>query len=130
MCSTGKQGKLYGSTHLFGTKTQLEKLSNIGDPLTKANQLIDWEIFRKPIKDAIQKDLTNGERPPYAILMYKITMLQQWYGLADMQIEYQINDRLSFMRFLGLEIGDKVPDGNTIWGFKEALKTNNADKKL
>ena len=62
--------------------------------------------------------------------MYKITMLQQWYGLADMQIEYQINDRLSFMRFLGLEIGDKVPDGNTIWGFKEALKTNNADKKL
>ena len=47
-----------------------------------------------------------------------------------MQIEYQINDRLSFMRFLGLEIGDKVPDGNTIWDFKEALKTNNVDKNL
>jgi len=120
-----------GQLHLFGAKTQLEILTKLGDPLTKANQLIDWEIFRKPIEDAIRKDLTKGGRPPYdAILMYKITMLQQWYDLADMQVEYQINDRLSFMRFLGLEIGDKVPDGNTIWDFKEALKTNNIDRKL
>ena len=44
--------------------------------------------------------------------------------------QYQINDRLSFMRFLGLEMGDKVPDGNTIWDFKEALKENQVDKKL
>jgi len=120
-----------GQLHLFGTKTQLEKLSKLGDPLTKANQLIDWEIFRKPIEDAIRKDPSKGGRPPYdVILMYKTVMLQQWYGLSDMQVEYQINDRLSFMRFLGLEIGDKVPDGNTLWDFKEALKTNNVDRKL
>ena len=131
MCSTGKQGNCMGQLHLFGTKTQLEILTKLGDPLTKANQLIDWEIFRKPVEDAIRKDLTKGGRPPYdVILMCKITMLQQWYGLADMQIEYQINDRLSFMRFLGLEIGDKVPGGNTIWDFKEALKTNNVDRQL
>jgi len=120
-----------GQLHLFGAKTQLEILTKLGDPLTKANQLIDWEIFRKPIEDAIRKDLTKGGRPPYdVILMYKTVMLQQWYGLADMQVKYQINDRLSFMRFLDLEIGDKVPDGNTIWDFKEALKTNNLDKTL
>jgi len=62
--------------------------------------------------------------------MFKITILQQWYGLADMQIEYMVNDRLAFMRFFGLEIGDKVPDGNTILDFKEALKTNNIDRQL
>jgi IS5 family transposase len=62
--------------------------------------------------------------------MYKTIMPQQWYGLADIQTQYQINDRLSFMHFLGLEIGDKVPDGNTIWDFKEALKTNQVDRKL
>jgi len=74
MCSTGKQGNCMGQLHLFGTKTQLEILTKLGDPLTKANQLIDWEIFRKPIEDAIRKDLTKGGRPPYdAILMYKIT---------------------------------------------------------
>jgi IS5 family transposase len=47
-----------------------------------------------------------------------------------MNAQYQINDRLSFMRFLGLEVGDKVPDGNTIWDFKEALKINNVGQKL
>jgi IS5 family transposase len=62
--------------------------------------------------------------------MFKITILQQWYDLSDMSAQYMINDRLSFMRFLGLEIGDKVPDSNTIGDFKEALKTNKADKKL
>jgi hypothetical protein len=122
---------LYGQLHLFGTKTQLEKLSKLGDPLTKANQIIDWEIFHKPIKDTIRKDPSKGERPLYdVILMYKTVMLQQWYGLSDMQVKYQINDLLSFMRFLGLEIGDKVPDGNTLWDFKEALKTNQVDRKL
>jgi IS5 family transposase len=120
-----------GQLHLFGTKTQLEILSNLGDPLIKANQLIDWEIFRKPIEDAIRKKPSKGGRPPYdAILRYKITILQQWYGLADMSAQYMINDRLSFMRFLCIEIGDKVPDGNTIWDFKEALKTNQVDRKL
>jgi IS5 family transposase len=47
-----------------------------------------------------------------------------------MNTQYQINDRFSFLRFLDLEIGDKVPDGNTIWDFKEALKTNGVDQKL
>ncbi len=47
-----------------------------------------------------------------------------------MQTKYQINDRLSFMHFLDLEVGDKVPDGNTIWDFKKALKTNNIDRQL
>jgi IS5 family transposase len=116
---------------LFGTETQLERLTKLGDPLLKLNAVIDWEMFREPIETAIRKDMSKGGRPPYdVILMYKITMLQQWYGLADMGVEYQINDRLSFMRFLGLEAGDKVPDGNTIWDFREALKEHETDRKL
>jgi len=117
--------------HLNGAETQLERLSKLGDPLEKINKKINWEIFRNPIEDAIRKDMSKGGRPPFdAILMYKITMLQQWYGLADMAAEYHINDSLSYMRFLGLEIGDKVPDGNTIWDFKEALKEKEVDRKL
>jgi len=117
--------------HLNGAETQLERLSKLGDPLEKINRKINWEIFRNPIENAIRKDMSKGGRPPFdAILMYKITMLQQWYGLADMAAEYHINDSLSYMRFLGLEIGDKVPDGNTIWDFKEALKEKEVDRKL
>ena len=41
--------------HLFGTETQLEKLSKLGDPLLKINQLIDWEMFRSHIENVIRK---------------------------------------------------------------------------
>jgi IS5 family transposase len=118
-------------SYLFGIETQLEKLSQLGDPLLKINELIDWEMFREPIESAIRKDMSKGGRPPYdAVLMFKITMLQQWYGLSDMALEYQINARVSFCRFLGLEFGGKVPDGNTVWDFKEALKEREVDRKL
>jgi len=116
---------------LFGTETQLERLSKLGDPLVKINELIDWEMFREPIEFAIRKDMSKGGRSPFdAILMYKITNLQQWYGLSNDAAEFHVNDSLSFMRFLGLEVGDKVPDGNTIWDFKEALKEQGVDRKL
>jgi IS5 family transposase len=118
--------------NIFGSETQLNKLTKLGDPLEKINEVIDWEIFREAIEKATRKEnYAKGGRPPYdAIMMYKITMLEQWYGLADMAAEYQINDRVSFCRFLGLEFGDKVPDGNTIWDFKEALKENGTDRVL
>jgi len=117
--------------HVFGVEIQLEKLTKLGDPLVKINEMIDWEMFREVIETGIRKDMSKGGRPPYdAVMMYKITMLQQWYGLSDAGIEYQINDRVSFCRFLGLEFGAKVPDGNTIWDFKEALKKTEVDRKL
>ncbi|MCL2150305.1 MAG: hypothetical protein FWH51_05230 [Dehalococcoidia bacterium] len=57
--------------HLFGTETQLEKISKPGGPLLKINELIDWEMFRSPIEHAIRKDMSKGGRPPYdAILMF------------------------------------------------------------
>lgn len=116
---------------IFGAESQLDRLSKLGDPLEKANEMINWEMFRMTIEKAIRKDMSKGGRPPYdAVMMYKTTMLQQWYGLSDAGIEYQINDRLSFMRFLGLEVGAKVPDGNTVWDFREALKENGVDRKL
>ena len=117
--------------HLSGTETQLNKLTVLGDPLVKINAVINWEMFRDPIEKAIRKDMSRGGRPPFdAVMMYKITMLQQWYGLSDAGIEYQINDRVSFCRFLGLEFGDKVPGGNTVWDFKEALKKADVDQQL
>ena len=53
--------------------------------------------------------------------MLKVLMLKRMYNLSFEQTEYQINDRLSFMRFLGLTISDKVPDANTIWNFYNDL---------
>ena len=53
--------------------------------------------------------------------MFKILILQSLYNLSDDQIEYQIIDRLTFKRFLGLKASDRVPDSKTIWKFRETL---------
>ena len=55
------------------------------------------------------------------IMMFKITLLQDWDNISDDNAEYLINDRLSFQRFLGMELGEKAPDSKTIWLFKEQL---------
>src|SRR6516164_3977310 len=52
----------------------------------------------------------------------QILILQAMHALSDERCEYLIKDRLSFMRFLGLGLVDPVPDANTIWTFREALK--------
>jgi IS5 family transposase len=109
--------------HLYGSDVQLERLSKLGDPLERIKETIDWEIFRAPIRKRIRKaDYSKGGRPPTdEILMFKITLLQDWNNIADDKTEYLINDRLSFQRFLGMELGEKSPDAKTIWLFKEQL---------
>ncbi len=58
--------------------------------------------------------------------MVKILLLQQWYNLWDPQIEREINDRISFMKFLGFP--EKLPDRNTIWFFRERLSKTGKDR--
>jgi hypothetical protein len=96
------------------------RLSEAGDPLEKLNALVPWEAFRKPLAKALKRsDGAKGGRPPYdAVMMFKIMVLQALYGLSDDQAEFQIQDRLSFMRFLGLGLGDRAPDAKTIWLFR------------
>lgn len=54
-------------------------------------------------------------------MMFKVLVLQALYNLSDDQVASIINDRLSFMRVLGLGLGDAVPDAKTIWLFREPL---------
>jgi IS5 family transposase len=109
----------------FDEAEKLEKLSNLGDSLEKLNKYIDWERFRGILTKALRKEAQRpGGRPPFDyVMMFKILILQKMYNISDDQTEYQINDRLSFQRFLGLALCDKVPDAKTIWHFREELKT-------
>jgi len=63
-------------------------------------------------------------------MMFKILILQEYFGLSDEQTEFQITDRYSFMRFLGLRACDKVPDQDTIWHFRARLKEGDVVKRL
>jgi len=120
------------SRGLFDYEYQLALINAHQPPLAKLNSVIDWEMFRKPIEDAFYKEAkAPGGRPPFdRLMMFKILILQRYYNLSDEQTEFQIKDRLSFMQFLGLQIGDTVLDQKTIWLFKEQLKAKKLSKKL
>lgn len=62
--------------------------------------------------------------------MLEILILQNLYNLSDRQTEFQINDRASFQRFLGIGAYDSLPDEKTIWLFKERLINEGLDKIL
>jgi len=119
-------------TGLFDIEFRFEKIDSNGDPLVALNKIIDWELFRpdlEPIRDKERK--SNAGRKPYdLILMFKILILQSLYNLSDDSVEQQILDRLSFHRFLGLSLGDPVPDSKTIWFFREALSTDDRSRLL
>jgi IS5 family transposase len=120
MKKTFKRHKDYG---FFDQDLRLSKLTKLGDPLEKLNKGIDFEIFRLILEDKLSKLAKGaGGRPPYDyVLMFKVLILQRYYNLSDEQIEYQINDRFSFMRFLNLTIADDIPNSRTVWKFKEQL---------
>ena len=110
---------------MFAEETQLERLSKLGDSLEKL-KIIDFEAFRPLLENALRKERkSNAGRPPFdVVMMFKILVLQRLFNLSDDQTEYQITDRMSFQRFIGLSLGERVPDAKTIWLFRDTLAQN------
>lgn len=117
---------------LFDMNNRLESLSKFGDPLEKLKEVVNFEVFREEIEKGLEfSDRSRGGRPPFdAILIFKILVLQTLYNLSDDQTEYQIKDRLSFMRFLDLALCQNVPDAKTLWLYRERLSTKGLMEKL
>ena len=118
-----KRFKRHRDYGFFDQDIRLSKLSQLGDPLEKLGQGVDFELFRIILEERLTK-LAKGKGglPAYDyVLMFKILILQRYYNLSDDQVEYQINDRMSFMRFLDLSIADDIPDSKTVWNFREQL---------
>ncbi len=116
----------------FDIRHRYESLSKFGDPLEKLKQIVDFEAFRCEIEGSLKfTDRLKGGRPSYdGVLMFKILVLQALYTVSDDQIEYQIKDRLSFMRFLDLDISHRVPDAKTVWLYRERLSKNGVIERL
>ena len=107
----------------FDENDRLKELSLLGDPLERLNMVINWESFRPKLTKVLKNEAKGpGGRPPYDyVVMFKVLILQRLYGISDAQAEYQIKDRLSFMRFLGFNLCDSIPDEKTIWLYRERL---------
>lgn len=116
--------KSTGNKSLFDVEFAAEKLAEIGNPLDKISKVIDFEVFRLSLENKLlnpAKKSNAGAKPYDVVLMFKILILQRYYGLGDKQVEYQILDRMSFKKFLGFETGDKIPDEKTVWAFREQI---------
>jgi IS5 family transposase len=121
-----------GGFGFFDFEQRCEQLHQLGDPLECLNEAIDWRRFRPilhKVREKERKD-NSGRRPWDEVLMFKVLVLQSLYNLSDDQTEYQIRDRISFMRFLGLGLGDRVPDAKTIWLFRNQLAERDLMKGL
>lgn len=119
-------GMIMGQFGFFDLGDRYAGLDKFGDPLVLLKRIIPWELFRPELKAVWRrpdkKRKSNAGRPPWdEVLMFQVLVLQQLYNLSDDQIEYQIRDRLSFMRFLGLGVEDRVPDAKTVWLYREKL---------
>ena len=121
-----------GQRGFFDVDDRLKRLSDLGDQLETFRTAVDFEIFRPELNAALAySDGTQGGRPPFdPVLMFKILIIQATNNLSDERAEFLINDRLSFMRFLGLDLEDRVPDARTIWLFREKLSTAGAIERL
>ena len=116
--------KTPGNKGLFDEEFTKERLPTIGNPLESICKVIDFEMFRESLENKLlntNKKNNAGAKPYDLVMLFKILILQRYYGLGDSQVEYQILDRTSFKVFLGLETGDKVPDEKTVWSFRERL---------
>lgn len=117
---------------LFAIGDHLRRLSETGDPLEALGRIIDFEAFR-PVLDAGlgYSDGSKGGRPPYdPVTMFKVLILAAQNNVSDERMEFLIRDRLSWLRFLGFDLGDRTPDENTIRLFRERLTRSGAIDSL
>jgi transposase, IS5 family len=110
----------------FDIANRYSGLDAKNDPLLKIDAVVRWEDFR-PALEAVWRTGPHtrkspaGRKPWDAVVMFKTIVLCALYNLSDDQVEYQTRDRLSFMRFLGLGLEDRVPDAKTVWLYREQL---------
>lgn len=108
------------------------RLNQLGDPLVELEETVDWSAFRRLLKQVHKKTRKSnaGARPKDVVLMFKGLVIQNLYGLSDDQLEYQIQDRRSFQRFLRLDSHQKAPDAKTFWAFRNRLSELKLVEKL
>jgi IS5 family transposase len=121
-----------GQAGFFDVEERLAGLSKKGDDLERLSAVVDFELFRAELEAGVPRAVRlKGGRPPFDhVLMFKVLILQTQNNLSDERTEFYLRDRLTWIRFLGLGLGDPVPDANTIWSFREQLTKGGAIGKL
>jgi len=99
--------------------------------LDDVNRLIDWKPVEKILRKKYRKVASADGRPAYPpVPMFKLLLLQRWYGLSDPGLEDALSDRISFIRFSGFSLGSSLPDHSTICRFRNTCMELGIYEKL
>ena len=101
------------------------KITRTATFLKRMESLLNLD-FTENLHESLH-DSAVGRAPYSTKLLFKILLLQQWYGLSDCEAEEQIYERQSFQEFLELGKEDPIPDESTIGKFRNKLIDNMTD---
>ena len=98
---------------------------------TQINTLLDWSPIEKVLKKYYTKGKSAKGKPSYSgLLLFKMSLLQTWYGLSDYEVEDRVNDSISFSYFCGLHIDQVCPDHSTLSRFRTLMTKTKAYDSL
>jgi IS5 family transposase len=113
----------------FILKERYRKVKGLGDRLVLIKEQINWKPFVPMVASVFYDNKETGGRPHTdELVIVRSLVLQGLYGLSDQELEFQVNDRLSFQNFVGFP--DKVPDFTTIWKIRGRLQEEGVDVKI
>lgn len=121
-----------GQQGFWDVDARQQKLEHKKPLLKQLNELVPWETFGRILRQIHAKPRKSeaGRKPTDVLLLFKMLVLQKLYAISDEELEYQVNDRLSFMQFLGLGLEIAVPDATTVWLFREQLQQHGLVEEL
>lgn len=98
---------------------------------SQINALLNWDKIEKLIDADYSKGKSVVGKPSYSgLLLFKMSLLQSWYGLSDYEVEDRLNDSISFSYFCGMHIDEVAPDHSTLSRFRTALTKTKTFEKL
>lgn len=103
------QGSLADALVVGGGSSRLERVAG----------LIGWDRIEALLAGVYASGTGRPAYPP--LVLFKVLLLESWYGLSDPAMEEALGDRLSFRRFCGLGLDARVPDHSTISRFRTLL---------
>ena len=115
---------MVGQQGFWDEAERLAKLTRKKPSLERLKAAIPWEEFRPLLERAFAKERKSpaGRKRIDVIVMFKMLVLQQLHNLSDAEVEFQVNDRRSFEKFVGLDVMHSIPDGTTVALFREQLR--------
>ncbi|MFH1294043.1 MAG: transposase, partial [Pseudomonadota bacterium] len=101
----------------------LEHLININDS-------IDWPNIESILMYHYVVGTSSEGADAYSpLLLFKCLLLQKWFRIdSDPELESQINDRISFKKFIGISFGNVSPDHSTFSRFRSRLSKEAMDR--